>query len=316
MYRAPVLIPTCNRIHHLKRCVESIARNKLAKETELYISVDYPPSEKYQDGYSEVIDYVKNGISGFKEVHIYIQDHNLGPSSNVDFLYEACYPHDSWIMTEDDNEFSANFLEYMNSGLDYYKDDNNVLFICAYKEGNQVMSHSFNCYTRVFFQPYGSASWRSKYDYLIKHKEEVVLASDRAKLKNVIWMYRNNPWCFRVYVNQILRRGDKRYVFWKTDEILNPVDGVIQLFLLFTNKESMFPIKTKSKTWGNDGSGFSMGNEESKNSMDICQLDTDEDFVLKVCEAKNKIPTSRNQFGWKYNLKLWVKYLLYRLSFK
>ena len=52
MYRAPVLIPTCNRIHHLKRCVESIARNKLAKETELYISVDYPPSEKYQDGYS------------------------------------------------------------------------------------------------------------------------------------------------------------------------------------------------------------------------------------------------------------------------
>ena len=50
MSYAPVLITTCNRYEHLKRCVESLSKCTLASETDLIISVDYPPSDKYVDG--------------------------------------------------------------------------------------------------------------------------------------------------------------------------------------------------------------------------------------------------------------------------
>lgn len=43
---APILIPTLNRYEHLKRCVESLAKNKLAKESELVIGLDYPPFQQ------------------------------------------------------------------------------------------------------------------------------------------------------------------------------------------------------------------------------------------------------------------------------
>ena len=44
---APVCIPTCNRYNKLKKCIESLIANKEAKKTELYISVDYPPEERF-----------------------------------------------------------------------------------------------------------------------------------------------------------------------------------------------------------------------------------------------------------------------------
>lgn len=314
MYTAPVLIPTCNRIEHLKRCINSIARNKQAIETELFISVDFPPSDKYQKGYQEVVDYVRNEIDGFKDVQVYIQKHNLGPSRNIEFLYSACKRYDRWILTEDDNEFSANFLEYMNSGLEYFQDDQGVLFICACTEGKQFVNPSFNCYTSSYFQPYGCASWRKKYDCFLAHKEEVILDPQRMKLKNAIWMYRRNPWCFRVFVNQILLSKEKKDVFWRTDSILNPVDGVIQLFLLFDGEQSMFPVISKSRTCGNDGSGFTMVKEDIGLLTETCKLDTDDRFVMKLCDLHDQIPENKNEMGWKNNLKLWIKYLIYRLS--
>ena len=110
MVYAPVIIPTCNRIEHLKKCINSLASNEFAKFTEIYISVDFPPSEKYEKGYNEVINYLKGGIGGFKEVFVYIQEKNLGPSENANFLANQIKSYDRWIFTEDDNEFSSNFL--------------------------------------------------------------------------------------------------------------------------------------------------------------------------------------------------------------
>ncbi len=309
MKYAPVLIPTCNRINHLKRCVESIAKNAIAKETELFISVDYPPSSKYQEGYKEVLDYVRNNISGFKKIHTFVQEDNLGPSRNIEFLYNACQPYDRWILTEDDNEFSSNFLEYMNSGLDFFKEDDKVLFICSFLESKEHSCAEYNCYTSCYYQPYGSACWRSKYDSLTEKLNDVVLDPERKKIKNMIWMYRNNPWCFMVYINYILLK--KKMVFWKNECSLYPVDGAVQLYLLFTGSKSMFPMSAKSRTWGNDGSGFTMEKEDEHMSVDGVELDMNESFVMKVYPG-NFISNNSNPFTRTRVLKLWVKYLIYR----
>lgn len=72
MVYAPVIIPTCNRIEHLKKCINSLASNEFAKFTEIYISVDFPPSEKYEKGYNEVINYLKGGIGGLLRKSLFI----------------------------------------------------------------------------------------------------------------------------------------------------------------------------------------------------------------------------------------------------
>ena len=105
MEYAAVIIPTLNRKKHLKRCIESLQRNSDAKSTDLYISVDFPPAEKYQKGYPEVCEYVKT-ITGFATVNLYYQDKNLGPGLNRKFLEEKiAEKHDKYIFTDDDNEF-------------------------------------------------------------------------------------------------------------------------------------------------------------------------------------------------------------------
>ena len=70
---APVLIPTLNRKEHLERCINSLLRNSMAKETEVYISIDFPPTEKYESGYNEVVEYLKREIDGFKKVNLFFQ---------------------------------------------------------------------------------------------------------------------------------------------------------------------------------------------------------------------------------------------------
>ncbi len=135
MIYAPIVIPTCNRLTHLKRCIASLQANSWAKHTELYLSVDYPPSEKYENGYPELCEWLSEKPKGFKAVHIFIQPQNLGPIKNVQFLTDlVSNVYDRFMITEDDNEFSPNFIEYMDKCLEQYETDPSVLFVCAASE--------------------------------------------------------------------------------------------------------------------------------------------------------------------------------------
>ena len=131
MEYAAVIIPTLNRKKHLARCVNSLRQGTLAGKTDLYISVDFPPAEKYIKGYQEVIEFVKT-ITGFATVNIYYQKQNLGPGLNRKFLEDKISDkHDKYIFTDDDNEFSKNFLDYINWGLEKYKDDEKIYAVCS-----------------------------------------------------------------------------------------------------------------------------------------------------------------------------------------
>ena len=44
---APVIIVTLNRYEHFKRCLDSLEKCTGANKTDVYVGLDYPPSEKY-----------------------------------------------------------------------------------------------------------------------------------------------------------------------------------------------------------------------------------------------------------------------------
>lgn len=313
MVYAPVIIPTCNRIEHLKKCINSLASNEFAKFTEIYISVDFPPSEKYEKGYNEVINYLKGGIGGFKEIFVYIQEKNLGPSENANFLANQIKSYDRWIFTEDDNEFSSNFLEYMDICLQEFEEDESILTVCGFPEGEKITTSIGTAYKSSYFQPYGYGTWRRKWKQYEEEKEKVILDKNKGKMKFQREMYCKNPWLFRVYVNDILYR--RRNIFWNEDGKLKSVDGVIQLYIAYSNKYSIFPIKPKARTWGNDGSGYTMEKNEEIDPLKEWILDDDKRFELNLinCESNRAKTPQRGLSAKKYNVKLWIKYIYCRM---
>ena len=132
----PVVIPTLCRYEHFKECVVSLSKNIYASETELVIGLDYPPSEKYFEGYSHIKEYLSE-IKGFKKVTIFENTKNLGSSKNSEQLITyALDNYDAYIYSEDDNIFSPFFLQFMNESLEKYRNDDGLKLL--EKAGIQV----------------------------------------------------------------------------------------------------------------------------------------------------------------------------------
>ena len=51
MIFAPVIIPTLNRYEHFRKCLESLEACTGAEKTDVYVALDFPPSEKYVEGW-------------------------------------------------------------------------------------------------------------------------------------------------------------------------------------------------------------------------------------------------------------------------
>lgn len=172
MKYAPVFIPTLNRFDHLKQCVDSLSMNHNADKTEVYISVDYPPSEKYREGYEKICHYLDSGGFNFKKLHVIKQTENLGvinngtkKYSNALFLEDiAVHNYDRWIITEDDNVFAPGFLDFMNEALEKFKDDKTVFSVCGYRFYYNLKFDGNNFFRQnADFNGWGCGFWRDKY---------------------------------------------------------------------------------------------------------------------------------------------------------
>lgn len=281
---APIIIPTLNRKKHLKRCIDSLAKNDLAIESILIISVDYPPSEKYMKGYYEVKDYLlktKDFFDFFKEVRIIFQKTNLGPEKNFEFLRNYVKKiSETYIFTEDDNEFSKNFLKYINKGLDLFKDNENVVSICGYKDADFIYENSCNVIASKLHPAYGVGFWTKKNEKLEKDITEVLLSKYFVSKKSLRYLRKKNRMLYNIYITRVLLGFDKTY--WNGNR-LNFIDSVLSIYMHFTDYFCIVPVVSKSRTWGNDGSGVNMSKTDL-NPDEEQKLDTDSNFDYKTSE--------------------------------
>ena len=77
---APVIIPTLNRFDHFKRCLESLEKCTGAEHTDVYVALDYPPSEKYIDGWKKIGAYLveKEKNNSFANLCVTRRERNYG----------------------------------------------------------------------------------------------------------------------------------------------------------------------------------------------------------------------------------------------
>ena len=160
----PVYIPTLNRCEHFKACVESLARCTHADKTELVVSLDYPPAEKYVEGWRKIKAYLPTlRTLGFGKVTVFEQTENLGPYANNLVVKNYCIAnYDAYIGTEDDNVFSPCFLDFMNQAIERYRDDPKVLTVCGYTQPAAEDPNLGAAYLSLDHCGWGTALWHHK----------------------------------------------------------------------------------------------------------------------------------------------------------
>ena len=273
---APVIIPTLNRYHHLKRCLESLNNNELAENTDVYISVDFPPNQNYFEGYHEVISFLKSEfVPKFRNLVVFYQKDNLGPENNVSFLINESIPSSDryFILTEDDNEFAPSFLKYMNECLHFFEDDDRVLKVCGYAPSNEWRCEESNVFMLDNGCAWGMGTWRKKHNECLEwinidHFWEILKNRNKCKM-----LYKRD---YQKYWNLveacIADLYDKKNVFVKrNEEDIRDIDYTEGLFMTLKGRVSVFPQYSLVRNWGFDGSGVNCGVIEEKVAPPFCQ---------------------------------------------
>lgn len=276
----PVIIPTLNRFSHLRACVESLAHCAHASETELIIGLDFPPAEKYVDGWKKIKKYIPQ-IKGFRNVEVLERDENFGSSKNSRSLQDyALTKYDAYIYTEDDNVFSPNFLEFINKGLEKYKDNENVLAVCGYSypidwqtSENAVLQHNY-------FSAWGYGEWGNKRNSMLQAlspefiKDALLGESEYSELK-------------KSSKNKIMT------IFNFSREKIDCMDITRSIYMTVKQKYVLMPAVSLVRNTGWDGSGEHCSKYGMKIKDIFSKQEISEESSFKV-NAAEKIEHSKN----------------------
>ena len=248
MIYAPVIIPTFCRAEKLKNCIESLQRNPYAKYTELYISLDYPTTEKYREGYEQVKEYVYGGINGFARVEIIEQEINQGWSGNYRQLRQKVYErHECYIYSEDDNIFAPNFLEYMDRCLTEFEQNDDILAVTGYSYPIDWQIDKDNVMKlNSYFAAWGFGIWRNKEEKML---QAINLQNFERQMKNKsamrkLYQASKNQYCN--FVKGMIGYTDMLLV----DENVLAIDLSFAMYQIFYDKYMIFPMVSKVRNTG------------------------------------------------------------------
>jgi len=131
----PIILFVYNRPDHTRKTVEALARNELAQESELWVFSDGPKNSAASEMVGEVREYIHSlPDSGlFAKVDIIESQRNKGlAESIITGVTKVINAFGCAIVLEDDLVTAPDFLKFMNACLDYYKDDKKVGSISGY----------------------------------------------------------------------------------------------------------------------------------------------------------------------------------------
>ena len=270
MIYAPVVIPTLNRYAHLKRGLDSLAENSWAKFTEVFVALDYPPNNKYVEGWQKtkamLSAYPRDPFKNFTVVE---RDCNYGQGRNSkEVISKYVIPnYDRYISAEDDIEFAPNFLEYMDKCLDYFKDDDSVQAVCGYSYplSWKLSGGSTAFLSQATYSAWGTGQWVDKfYNQAIKDiKEKYLLRNFERAFKEGL-------------VDKMIDGRRAEYIAYATigagdKEMECGTDMALGPYLLLSGKHVVVPSVTKTRNLGFDGTGLgcsAIENAQGAHSMD------------------------------------------------
>ncbi len=179
---APVAIFAYNRLDKIKTCIEALGRCELAKNTEIIIFADGFKGSKDQKDVEAVHKWLQEFANcsidtvidadysvcsdSFKKVTLNIKSKNMGlATSIISGVTGLMNQYGRVIVVEDDLVVSSSFLRYMNEGLNFYEDDNNIWAMASYGYDLKALKkYAHDVYLGYRASSWGWASWKNRWD--------------------------------------------------------------------------------------------------------------------------------------------------------
>lgn len=250
---APVLITTLCRYEHFVRLVESLKKSELAKETDLYVGLDYPLKESHEKGRAQISDYL-DGLTGFRKVVVIRHDHNVGSMMNIRLSREVLFEeNDKYIFSEDDNEFSPGYLEFMNKALVEYESDDKIVAVSGYNYPIEMGGEAGDVYRmKTYYSAFGFGTWKNK---RLNLENSITYEDFYKNYCNVHKMMQLRKISKNQYTNYV--KGMLRYIgeLVNDNKEVSKIDLSYGLHMFMHGEYMLFPFVSKVRNWGYDGSG-------------------------------------------------------------
>ncbi len=129
---APIALFVYRRIEHTRMTINALADNDLAAKTDLIVFSDGAKDTSQNREIKDVRNYLRS-VTGFRSIKIVESNQNQGlASSIINGVTKTLEDYESIIVVEDDLVTSPAFLQYMNDGLNRYKNAQDVASIHGY----------------------------------------------------------------------------------------------------------------------------------------------------------------------------------------
>lgn len=280
---APVIVFAYNRPDHLSTVLQALSKNRGAANHDLYIFVDGPKTEEGKPKQDEVVKAAKKYKDGFfKSVKLTVSERNKGLARSViSGVTSVIEKYGCAVIVEDDSVSSPGFLEFMNSALEYYKNDPTVWSIGGYTVPVSIPSdYKYDIIKTQRASSYAWATWLDRWN-----KIDWELGDYKKFIKSVSLRRKFNLW------------GNDKSVML-SDQINGTVDSWAIRFDYAMFKNNMYnivPRKSLIKTIGHDGSGthnnlsggsdrFSVELDNAGDKIRLENIETDERIRKEFCK--------------------------------
>lgn len=234
---APTAVFAFRRPGHLKYTLDALAANVGAELTRVTVFVDGPRNEEEQTDVNLVVTEAEIPRP-FKHLEIVSQPSHLGLSASITSGISAILAeHESAVVVEDDIVTSRNFLQFMNIGLQRFRDDDRVISIHGYNYPVAIESPFFlrgaDCW--------GWATWRRGWAL---YEPDGVELLNRLRAEGLTEQFDFNgafPYT-QMLEDQVVGKVDSWAIRWYASAFL-------------ANRLTLYPGRTLVRNIGHDGTG-------------------------------------------------------------
>jgi len=292
---APIVLFVYNRPWHTQQTIESLQKNELAQESELFIYCDAAKNESAKQVVDEVRSYIKS-IDGFKRITIIEREKNWGlADSIIDGVTTIVNQYGKVIVLEDDLVTSPYFLKFMNEALDFYQNEEKVWHISGWNypinsdELNDVfLWRVMNCW--------GWATWADKWQYYEKNIDSIMTSFSKSDKKAF------NLDGVENFYSQVEANKQKKINTW----------AIFWYGSIFKNNGlCLNPVHTFVDNIGHDGSGVHCRNQEKVDEREV-NLNSAVNYNVKLWESRVALNSIKNHYLVQKK-KLWIR-LINKLS--
>jgi GT2 family glycosyltransferase len=243
---SPIVLFVYNRLKHTQDTISALQKNTLASESHLIIYSDAASIVADQAKVEAVRDYLTT-VSGFKSIEINEAKVNIGcDNSIIRGVSDVVNKFGTVIVLEDDHVTSANFLTYMNDALAYYKSSPSIAGISGYSPPIEIRKN----YTKDFYvsgrgSSWGWATWSKSWnaiDWKVPNYQSFKLSKAKKAKFN--------------------RFGDDMsdMLIYAMEKEKVPYWDIRRCYFMHLNDlKFIYPVVSKVKNIGTDGSGLHCG---------------------------------------------------------